>query len=163
PRASADHSQAGRDIIVTAGLNEQQTRDLFATLIKDKENENFARSANDYFEALADYCRPSYQSLSFPQDVSPADVYVPLRTKARAEGSQSLLLSDALRSASDRDIKHVFIEGRPGSGKSTLLWQIARHAWAAPESVGLAQRYIALPIRLRSYAESDDAGREERV
>jgi predicted Zn-dependent protease len=162
-RASVDHSSAGRDINVTAGLDEEQTRNLIADLLKNKESGEFARCADRYFAALAGYCAPSYRTLSFPQDISVEDVYVPLRASTREGGSQSVLLSQALCSTFERGIEHVFIEGRPGSGKSTLLWQVARHAWATPGSVGLDRRYIPLPIRLRSYAESDGAGREDRI
>ena len=161
--ASADYSSAGRDINVTAGLNEEETRNLIAGLLGDKENQEFARCADHYFAALAGYCAPSYRTLSFPQEISVADLYVPLKARTREGGSQSFLLSEALRSTFERGIEHVFIEGRPGSGKSTLLWQVARHAWANPESVGLDRRYIPLPIRLRSYAELDGAGREDRI
>jgi predicted NACHT family NTPase len=72
------------------------------------------------------------------------------------------LLSDAIRSFS-AGTRQLLIEGLPGSGKSTLLRQIARHAWDKPDSVGLDQRYIALPLRLRSYAQADRASREDRI
>ena len=55
--ASADYSSAGRDINVTAGLTEE-TRNLIAGLLGDKENQEFARCADHYFAALAGYCAP---------------------------------------------------------------------------------------------------------
>ena len=82
PRASADHSYALRDINVTAGLDEEKTRDLLADLLKDRDNEVFGRCVPHYFAALTNYCASTYQTLTFPKDISLDDVYVPLRVKS---------------------------------------------------------------------------------
>ncbi|KLK93929.1 hypothetical protein AA309_05445 [Microvirga vignae] len=163
--ASADGARAGRDIIVTAGLDEQKTRDLLENLLEAVTDSGFARAARSYFSALRGYCASPYQVLRsrFPETTTLDDVYIPLRGKTLDATSEILMISDAIRSVFRRGKKQILVQGPPGSGKSTLLRQIARHAWDDPHSVGLDQRYIALPIRLRSYAEVEGASREDRI
>src|SRR6516164_3062383 len=99
----------------------------------------------------------------FPDHITLEEVYVPLQATDELGNSETFLLSDAISSAFSAGTRQILIEGLPGSGKSTLLRQIARHAWDKPESVGLDRRYIALPLRLQSYALSLGASREESI
>lgn len=163
--ASANWARAGGDINVKAGLNEKETSDLFSSLLSANREVEILKSAETYFAALRAYCASSYQGLisKAPDDISLEEIYIPLRSKGRSGKSDTLLLSDALKSAFESDNRCIIVEGGPGSGKSTLLRQIARHAWADPEIVGLDRRYIAIPLRLRSLAEVNGASLEDRI
>ncbi|TIS53841.1 MAG: NACHT domain-containing protein [Mesorhizobium sp.] len=165
PSSIVKWSHANRDIIAKAGLDEKETRDLFAELLRTNKDDNFVRSAESYFGALRNYCSSSYQALTsrFPGEISLEQAYVPLSGKGHDGKSEVLLLSDAIRAAFELNNKRILVEGGPGSGKSTLLRQIARHAWAQPGAVGLDRPYIVLPLRLRSYAEVTGASSEDRI
>ncbi|API53619.1 hypothetical protein BMW22_20190 [Rhizobium leguminosarum] len=163
--ASANWARAGRDVLVKSGLDEEQTVALFSQLIAARETEALALSAKRYFDALQSFCSVSYQSVGvgFPTELSGEQVYVPLRGKNISAPEETAFLSEAFRPQFKNFSKRILIEGGPGSGKSTLLREIAKCAWNEPQAVGLDGRYIALPIRLRSFGEVNGAVIEERI
>lgn len=128
-------------------------------LIKDEAAQTQVRVA-EYLAALHDYCANlPYLTL---YDVRPSktldEVYIPLRAQPQPRGDndqrarrdswtgEPLSIAQLMR---DCEQTHTLILGEPGSGKSTLMRQMAQHAWAAPEMVGLAVPYLPVLVSLR--------------
>jgi hypothetical protein len=138
-------------------------------LIEPLVDQQVAAGLSEFLSALRNFSRSAYKvlELKFPKGITLEEVYVPLEATHAPQhaemNSGTFFLSDAIRSAFGDGSRQILIEGPAGSGKSTLLRQIARHAWDNPDSVGLDRRYLALPIRLRSFAQSDGVEREVRI
>ncbi|MGZ2454816.1 tetratricopeptide (TPR) repeat protein [Rhizobium ruizarguesonis] len=161
-RIAIERSRAGRDIIAKEGLDEAETVELFTKLYKREADEAFVRSLHSYMTSLSRYSDRSYQLGDFTSANLASTIYVPVRGRILGdvqEGKVESVIASCLKMGQSA----VLLQGKPGSGKSTILREAARYAWSKPARLGLEGRHIALPIRLRSYADLDGGSRAERI
>lgn len=137
------------------GLDERHTTELFGRLLREIEDNAHLESLTQHVASLTEI------TWAPPRGGSDSAFVVPCIETPEDTGRK--LIWTALQTHLHRGAVPVLVEGTAGQGKSTVLKEMARQAWHSPDAVGLDGSHIALPIRLRTFTQTQGASLEARI
>jgi hypothetical protein len=126
------------------------------SFVRREELGSDASAVTAYIAAIGNYCESHpYLSLGGMQPTKNLlEVYVatkiaiqfaPEELKRSSISTDGLDIAELLRPPTNT---RLLLSGVAGAGKSSALRQLARHAWAAPETIGLAISHLPLLVSL---------------